>query len=75
MKLFLKEVTEVVEYTDSERWFQREGPQEQNASASALFLILGQDKVIPLFDPSEWDRSDVARMEWTEAGRFSWRVL
>ena len=50
------------ECTDSGRMFQREGVQEQNMLALALVLTLWTDRVIPVFDLSEQDRSDVASM-------------
>ena len=40
----------MAERTDSGRLFQREGAQELKALAPVLVLILGTDKVIPLFD-------------------------
>ena len=49
---------------DSGRLFQREGAQEWNALAPELVLILGTNRLIPLFDLSEWDGSDAASMDW-----------
>ena len=49
--------------TDSGRLFKREGAQELNALAPVLVLILGMDRVIPLFDLSERDERDVAIKE------------
>ena len=46
----LKVATEVAERTDSGRLFQREGVQERKALAPVVVLILGMDRVIPLFD-------------------------
>ena len=47
--------TEVAERTNSGRLFQREGAQELKALVPVLVLILGTDRVIPLFDLSERD--------------------
>ena len=55
MRRLLKVATEVAEWTDSGRLFQREGAQELNALALVMVLILGADRVIPLFDLSERD--------------------
>ena len=63
LRLFLKVATEVAERTDSGRLFQREGAQELNALAPVLVLILGADKVIPLFDLSECDGREVVSKE------------
>ena len=52
--------TEVAERTDRRRLFQREDP---HALAPALVLILGINRVIPLFDLSERVRRDVASKE------------
>ena len=49
----LNVASEVAERTDSGRLLQREGAQKLNAIAPALALILGMDKMIPLFDLSE----------------------
>ena len=54
---------EVAKRTDSGRLFQREGAQELNALAPVLVLILGTDRVIPLFDLSEHDGRQVAIKE------------
>ena len=51
---------EVAERTDSGRWFQREGAQEWKNLALVLALTLGIIIVIPLFDHSNQDGSDVA---------------
>ena len=56
--------TEVAEWTDSGRLFQREGAQDLNALALAFVLILGTDRVIPLFDLSERDGRDETTNEW-----------
>ena len=53
----------MAERTDSGRLFQREGAQELKALAPVLVLILGTDKVIPLFDLSERDGREVAIKE------------
>ena len=45
----------MAERTDSGRLFQREGVHELKAFAPVLVLILGMDRVIPLFDLSERD--------------------
>ena len=42
----------MAEQTDSGRLFQREGAHELKALAPVLVLILGMDRVIPLFDLS-----------------------
>ena len=55
--------TEVAERTDSGRLFQREGAQEPKAFAPVWVLILGMDRVIPLFDLSEHDGREVAIKE------------
>ena len=58
-----KVATEVAYWTDSGRLFQRDGAQDINALAPVLVLILGTNRVIPLFDLSEHDGRDVASME------------
>ena len=63
LKRLLKVATEVAERTDSGRLFQREGVQELKALAPVLVLILGTDRVIPLFDLSERDGREVAIKE------------
>ena len=50
----------MAEWTDSGRLFQREGAQLLKALAPGLVLILGRDKVIPLFDLSERDGREMA---------------
>ena len=55
--------TEVAERSDSGRLFQREGAQELKALAQVFVLILGTDRVIPLFDLSERDGREVAIKE------------
>ena len=51
------------ERTESGRLFQREVAHELKALASLLVLILGMDRVIPLFDLSECDGRKVAIKE------------
>ena len=53
-RCFLKVAIEVAEWADSKRLFQREGAQEWNALAPVLVLTLRTDRVIPLFDLSDW---------------------
>ena len=53
----------MAEWTDSERLFQRKDAHELKALAPVLVLILGTDRVIPLFDLSERDGSEVAIKE------------
>ena len=48
LRRLLKVATEVAEWTDSGRLFQREGVQELKAPALVLVLILGMDRVIPV---------------------------
>ena len=50
----------MAEQTDSGGLFQTEGVQDLNALALVLVLILGTDRVIPLFDLSECDGEAVA---------------
>ena len=53
----------MAEWTNSGRLFQREGAQELTAIAPLLVLILGTDRVIPLFDLSERNGREVAIKE------------
>ena len=53
----------MAERTDNGWLFQRDGAQECKAVVPVLALTLGTDTLIPLFDPSEQDGSDVASME------------
>ena len=53
----------MAERADSGRLFQRDGAQELKALAPLLVLILGTDRVIPLFDLSERDGREVAIKE------------
>ena len=63
LRRLLKVATEVAEWTDNGRLFQRERVQELNALAPVLVWILGMDRVIPLFDLSEHDGREVAIKE------------
>ena len=62
-RYFLKVAIELAERTDSGRLFQTDGAQEWKALAPALVLTLGTDKLLSLFDLSEWDGIDAARMK------------
>ena len=53
----------MAEWTDSGRLFQREGAHELKALAPVMVLILGNDRVIPLFDLSERDGREMAIKE------------
>ena len=59
----LRHLLKMAEWTDSGRLFQREGAQEMKALAPVLVLILGTNRVIPLFDLSERDGREVAIKE------------
>ena len=50
----------MAEQKDNGRLFQREGAHELKAHAPVLVLILGAERVIPLFDLSEHDGREVA---------------
>ena len=63
LRRLLTLTTEVAERTDSGRLFQREWAQELKALAPVLVLIVGTDRVIPLFDLSENDGREVAIKE------------
>ena len=63
LRRLLKVATEVAERRDSGRLFQREGAHELKALAPVLVLILGMDRVIPLFDLSERDGREMAIKE------------
>ena len=63
MRCFLKVATEMAEWTDSGRLFQREVAQKGKALVSLLVMTLGTDSLTPLLDHSECDGSDVATME------------
>ena len=68
MRRLLKMATEVAEQTDSGRLFQRKGAHELKALAPVLVLILGMDRVIPLFDLSERDGREMAIKERRKTG-------
>ena len=53
----------MAERTDSGSLFQREGTHELNALVPVLVLVLGTDKVIPLFDLSDRDGREVVSNE------------
>ena len=53
----------MAEPTDSGKLFQRDGAHELKAFAPVMVLILGMDRVIPLFDLSERDRREMAIKE------------
>ena len=59
-RYFLKVATILAERTDSGRLFQR----EWKALAPVLVLTLGSDKLLSLFDLSEWEEIHAASMEW-----------
>ena len=63
LRRLLKVATEVAERTDSGRLFQREGAHEVKALAPVLVLILGMDRMTPLFDLSERDGREMAIKE------------
>ena len=48
----------MAEWADSWRLLQRDRSQEWKALAPVLVLMLGTDRLIPLFDLSECDGSD-----------------
>ena len=60
LRRLLKVATEVAERTDSGMLFQREGAHELKVLPPVLVLILGMDRVTPLFDLRERDRREVA---------------
>ena len=49
----------MVQRTGSGRLFQKEGAHDLKALAPVMALILGVDRVIPLFDLSERDAIEV----------------
>ena len=53
----------MAERTDGGSLFQRERAHELKALAPVLVLILGMDRVIPLFDLSEHDGREMAIKE------------
>ena len=61
-RFFLKVATEMAEWTDSGRLFQRDSAQERKALAPELVSTLGTDKLLSLFDLSEREGSDAASM-------------
>ena len=63
-RYFLKVATELAEWTDRGRLFQRDGAQGWKALAPVLVLTLGTDKLLSLFDLSEREGIDAASMEW-----------
>ena len=63
MRRLLKVATEVAERTDSGGLFQNEGSHELKPLVPVLVLILGMDRVIPLFDLSERDGREMAIKE------------
>ena len=63
LRRLLKVATEVAERTGSERLFQREGAYQLKALAPVLVLILGMDRVIPLFDLSDRDGREMTIKE------------
>ena len=75
LEMFFEGTTEMAEWTDSGRLFQRDDTQEWKALAPELVLTLGTDRLTPLFDLSEQGTSDAASMEWRSAGCFSWSIL
>ena len=62
-RYFLKVAPELAERTDSGRLFQSDRAQEWKALAPVLDLTLGTDKLLSLFDLSEWEGIDAASME------------
>ena len=69
----LKVATELDEWTGSGRVFERDGIQEWKALAPVLVWTLGTDKLLSLFDLSEWEygpRLPVARIRATSANQF-----
>ena len=63
-RYFLKVATDMAEWTDSRRLFQRDGAQELKALARVMELTLGIDKLLSLFDLIELEGIDEASMEW-----------
>ena len=61
LRCFQTGTIEVAGRANGERLFQREEARERNALE--LMLVLTLDKVMPLFDLSERDESDVTTME------------
>ena len=65
----------MAERTDSGRLFQREGAHELKALAPVLVLMLGTDRVIPLFDLSERDGRERIIKERKVNGLFLMKSL
>ena len=63
-RYFLKVATEMAEWTDSGRLFQRDRVQEWKALAPVMVLTVGTDRLLSLFDLTEREGSDAASMEW-----------
>ena len=63
MRRLLEVANEVAERTNSGGLFQREGAHELKALAPVMVLILGMDRVIPLFDLRERDGREMAITE------------
>ena len=57
-RCLLKDAVEGADQTERGSLFHRVGPQERKALAPVLVLTLGTEKLIPLFDLSEWDGTD-----------------
>ena len=53
----------MAERTDKGRLFQRDGAQEWKALAPVMVLTVGTDRLLSMFDLSEWNGSDAASME------------
>ena len=62
-RYFLKVATEMAEQIDSGRLFQRDGAQEWKPLAPVLVFTLGTDKLLSMFDLSEWEGIKVVSME------------
>ena len=61
-RCILKAATEMAEWTDNTKMFQRKGAQERDALAPVLVWALGTVRLIPMLDLSELDGSDGASM-------------
>ena len=59
----MRRLLKVAEWTDSGRLFKSEGAQELKALVPVLVLVLGMDRMIPLFDLSERYGREVAIKE------------
>ena len=73
-KYFLEVATEMAEWTDSGRLFQRDGAQEWKTLAPVLVLTLGTDKLLSSFDLSEREGIEVASMEWRKTPKYQLAV-